>query len=347
MAYLPPHPPYFRFLTLMAFHTFLKLNVDVAVVEVGIGGEYDATNIMPSPIVTAITSLGYDHQSILGNSIESIAWNKAGIFKPGAIAFVSSPQPLNAWPIVEKRAEEKHVTIHKVEAQDLAKYGIEETHKLGIHGTHQRINAAVSVNIADTWLRIVRKISLQDHQSITVKALENTQWPGRSQILRDINRSDLEWFLDGAHTTESIQVCCEWFGDELKQRYIREYALVFNCTRGRDQAELLRVLSTCLQRHQLSCVHAAFCTNVTLPNGKFQADLYDAAVDIHDLTVQKFGEQMWKGFEPSTTTSIHASITEALDHIQEIKTAKNLCVLVTGSLHLVGGVLSILHYQID
>ena len=74
-------PQYFRFLTLMAFHVFMKENVDVAIMEVGIGGAHDATNIIEKPIVCCISALGYDHQNILGDSIEDIAWHKSGIFK--------------------------------------------------------------------------------------------------------------------------------------------------------------------------------------------------------------------------------------------------------------------------
>ena len=74
-------PQYFRFLTLMALHVFKKEQVDVAIMEVGIGGEYDCTNVIEKPVVCAISPLGYDHQPILGNTIEEISWHKAGITK--------------------------------------------------------------------------------------------------------------------------------------------------------------------------------------------------------------------------------------------------------------------------
>jgi folylpolyglutamate synthase/dihydropteroate synthase len=74
-------PGYFRFLTLMAFHVFLDKKVDATILEVGIGGTYDSTNIVPNPIVTGITALGIDHVEILGNTIQDIARQKSGIFK--------------------------------------------------------------------------------------------------------------------------------------------------------------------------------------------------------------------------------------------------------------------------
>ena len=74
-------PGYFKFLTLMAFHVFLDKKVDATILEVGVGGTYDSTNIVPHPIVTGITALGIDHVNVLGKTIQEIAWQKSGIFK--------------------------------------------------------------------------------------------------------------------------------------------------------------------------------------------------------------------------------------------------------------------------
>ncbi len=74
-------PGYFRFITLLAFHVFLKKRVDATILEVGVGGTYDSTNIVPRPIVTGITALGIDHVGVLGRTLEQIAWHKSGIFK--------------------------------------------------------------------------------------------------------------------------------------------------------------------------------------------------------------------------------------------------------------------------
>lgn len=68
-------------MTLLAFHIFLEKRVDATVLEVGVGGTYDSTNIVPQPVVTGITALGIDHVNVLGKTIEEIAWQKGGIFK--------------------------------------------------------------------------------------------------------------------------------------------------------------------------------------------------------------------------------------------------------------------------
>lgn len=77
----PDKPIYFRYLTLVALHAFIQEKVDCAILEVGVGGEYDSTNIIEKPIVCGITALGLDHVSVLGNTIDQIAWHKAGIIK--------------------------------------------------------------------------------------------------------------------------------------------------------------------------------------------------------------------------------------------------------------------------
>ena len=77
----------------MAFHVFLESKVDATILEVGVGGTYDSTNIVPTPIVTGITALGIDHVNVLGKTIEEIAWQKGGIFK--VVSY------LNIWPRAE------------------------------------------------------------------------------------------------------------------------------------------------------------------------------------------------------------------------------------------------------
>lgn len=103
-------PAYFRFMTLLAFHYFLSIKVrisviyspidllvtleqvDATILEVGVGGLYDSTNIVPKPIVTGVTSLGIDHTAVLGNTLKDIGYQKGGIYKPGVPA-LSVEQP--------------------------------------------------------------------------------------------------------------------------------------------------------------------------------------------------------------------------------------------------------------
>ena len=77
----PPMPGYFRFITLLAFHAFLESKVNATILEVGVGGTYDITNIVPKPVVTGVTALGLDHVAVLGETQKENAWHKGGIFK--------------------------------------------------------------------------------------------------------------------------------------------------------------------------------------------------------------------------------------------------------------------------
>jgi folylpolyglutamate synthase len=101
-------PVYFRFLTLMAWHAFLDMKVDTAIMEVGVGGEYDSTNLVTRPTATGVTSLGIDHVTVLGNTLESIAWHKGGIYKKDVAAFAVE-QPEGALEVLRQRAAEKEV----------------------------------------------------------------------------------------------------------------------------------------------------------------------------------------------------------------------------------------------
>ena len=183
-------PVYFRFLTLMAFHTFLSEGVDTAIFECGIGGEYDSTNIIEKPTVTGITSLGIDHTAMLGNTIEEIAWHKAGIMKSGALAF-TSPQPPEALEVLHQRAMEKGVALQVVNND----YELDKI-KLGLAADFQKTNASLAVKIAHAHLD-----SLSNSASPMpllpqpfVEGLEKVRWPGRCEIRREDN---IAWHIDG------------------------------------------------------------------------------------------------------------------------------------------------------
>ncbi|KAK3177925.1 hypothetical protein OEA41_000057 [Lepraria neglecta] len=139
-------PVYFRYLCLMAFHTYIREGVDTAIIECGIGGEFDSTNILVAPRVTGITSLGIDHTIMLGNTIEEIAWHKGGIMKAGAPCF-TAPQPPTALEVLCKRAADIPVELHVVERDPAL-----ENIKLGLAADFQQTNASLAIAIADYHL---------------------------------------------------------------------------------------------------------------------------------------------------------------------------------------------------
>jgi folylpolyglutamate synthase len=208
-------PVYFRFLTLTAFHLFLEEGVDSAVIECGIGGEYDSTNIIGTPTVSAITALGIDHVGMLGGTLPEIAWHKAGIFKSGAPAFTSN-QPESAMKVLHKRAEEKGVELHV--APRIAAIENGEI-KLGLSGDFQKANASLAVAAAAAHLHSVGILDVpdpNDFQQLPLefrKGLEEVRLAGRCDLRHE---GAISWCLDGAHTLDSIELAGKWFASVQK-----------------------------------------------------------------------------------------------------------------------------------
>ncbi|GMP86617.1 hypothetical protein CsSME_00039328 [Camellia sinensis var. sinensis] len=144
-----PMPPLFQFLTVLAFKIFISEKVDVAVIEVGLGGSRDSTNVIEKPVVCGITSLGLDHVETLGDTIGKIASHKAGIFKPQVPAF-TVPQLSEAMDVLHEKAREKMVPLEEVAPLDPKILG---GLKLSLSGDHQFINAGLAVSLCKSWLR--------------------------------------------------------------------------------------------------------------------------------------------------------------------------------------------------
>jgi folylpolyglutamate synthase len=202
-------PVYFRFLTLVAFHTYLSENVDTAVFEVGVGGEYDSTNIIEKPTVVGISSLGIDHTLVLGDTIEEIAWHKAGIIKRARPAFTVQQQP-SALEVIRKRAQENDTNVEIVDVHPRIASG---QVKLGLPAEFQMGNASLAVAVAREHLKILG-VELgpanlaEDLPDKFVKGLGEVVWAGRCQIEK---RGSTEWCIDGAHTVESLEASGKWF----------------------------------------------------------------------------------------------------------------------------------------
>ena len=206
-APLGTRPLYGRFLTLMSWHVFLQEGVDVAVYETGIGGEFDATNLVERPIATGISTLGIDHVFVLGDTVEKIAWHKAGIMKQGSAAFTVEQAP-GAAAVLDQRAEEKGV--------DLTVLGIDprlRAVKVRPDAQFQKKNATLAIALAEAYLE---KLGITTTQGLElprefVDGIEQTVFRGRCEIKRE---DKVVWYLDGAHTSDSLKMSSRWFADE-------------------------------------------------------------------------------------------------------------------------------------
>lgn len=382
----------------MALHAYKDLKVKPAVIECGIGGEYDSTNILVRPAVCAVTSLGIDHTAVLGSSIEEIAWHKSGIFKEDAgvrEVFTVDEQPREAMEVLRKRAEEKGLRLvpvkrHRVIEEGRTKNG--EEVRLGLKADFQKTNASLAVAVAAAWLRFAGIAESPSGRAVPepgdaeselppefTKGLQTVQWGGRCEARR---QGRVKWCLDGGHTVESMRLAGQWFGQELSapesngKRTRQKRLLLFN-QQTRDAVGLARTLHTALRETVPSSAassddiqggqangiphaeplfhHALFSTNITFSPkgdsvaGSYKPDLLSmntSGVDVEKLTVQKSLAEMWQVLDEGCETGVEGSIEDAVRRVRalerELGEDEEVVVLVTGSLHLVGGCLEVL-----
>lgn len=199
-------PTYFEALTLIAFIAFARAKCDIAVLEVGMGGRLDATNVV-RPVASVITPIGMDHMEYLGNTIRKIAAEKAGVIHRGAIVLTSNDDPM-ILDIIRKRA---------------AKFGnrfihVTEEHDTPLAGAFQRRNAALAV-------RTARELGI-DHASIE-QGIRDTKWRGRLEHLRVAGK---EIWIDGGHNAHAIAQTALFFDAHVP----RPRLLVFGMMSDKD-----------------------------------------------------------------------------------------------------------------
>lgn len=321
--------------------------VDTAIIECGIGGEYDCTNVLICPTVTGITSLGIDHVAMLGNTIEEIAWHKAGIMKTNSLAF-TAPQPPPALEVLRERALSKSVSLEVVEP-DLSLASI----PLGLAAEFQITNASLAVQIASAHLLTL------DHPPPPatplppefLRGLQYVRWPGRCETRHE---KDLSWHIDSAHTIESIQAAAKWFASVappvVPDGFPRRTRILLFNQQTRDASALAKALHSTLAtafNDSRPFTHAVFCTNITFQATGFRPDLVSMNTNnesLQALTVQKLLAETWQSIDPTTQVEVKGSIEEAVVWARTVAAGVDdeAAVLVTGSVHLVGGFLEVL-----
>ncbi|CAL1374599.1 unnamed protein product [Linum trigynum] len=312
-----PMPPLFRFLTLLAFKIFSAEQVDVAILEVGLGGRFDATNVVQKPVVCGIASLGYDHMEILGDTLGKIAGEKAGILKRGIPAFTVQ-QPEEAMCVLEDKASNLNVDLQVVPPLDV---NLLNGQKLGLEGEHQYVNAGLAIALSFTWLKRTGHLELanQDHTDSLpeqfIKGLTAASFQGRAQIVPDQyvdseKDGDLVFYLDGAHSPESMEICAKWFSGAVKGEHQSDTAkpqvsssthqlkknimqiLLFNCMTVRDPELLLpQLMKTCASQ-DVYFKKALFAPNMSVYH-KVGTHALPSAVPEADLSWQLTLQRVW------------------------------------------------------
>ena len=215
-------PTEFELVCCIAFEYFKRKQCDIVVLEVGMGGEFDATNVIDTPEVAVITNIGLDHTDVLGSTIEEIALTKAGIFKEGGDAVI-----YRGVPSVEKVFEDvccqRNVHLKKADFDSLKllSHGLEgqvfdcgerKALELPLLGHHQLHNAAVVLSIADTLIAKGWNITEQNIRD----GLREVSWPGRFDI---VSRDPL-FIIDGGHNPQCIEALVGNIKDYLTGRKV-------------------------------------------------------------------------------------------------------------------------------
>jgi dihydrofolate synthase/folylpolyglutamate synthase len=221
---LAVHPTFFEVTTAAAFELFRRARVDVAVIEVGLGGRLDATNVV-SPIATAITSIAFDHQKYLGPTLRDIAIEKAGIIKPG-VPVVVGPLEADASAAIAEVARERGATIVHASAEDVRGMAV------GLPGAHQRTNAGVARRLLD----VLDGSGLAVAQEAVASGIATPSWPGRLDLRR--LPDGREMLLDAAHNPAGAVALASY----LRETFETPPPLVIAAMRDKDITGMLRVL---------------------------------------------------------------------------------------------------------
>ena len=204
------HPSWFEMVTAVAFQYYLEENCDIVVLEVGMGGEFDSTNVIDAPEVAVLTNIGLEHTEYLGNTIEEIAHTKSGIIKPGCrvVSYDNIPEVRK---VISEVAAENGAPLTfadpagiRLVSRDLNGQVFEwegQTYRLPLHGEHQLRNTSVVMEI----VRALREQGWDIPDEAVHEGLANVKWPARFQIL---SREPL-FILDGGHNPQCAEAMTE------------------------------------------------------------------------------------------------------------------------------------------
>ena len=232
-------PTEFELVCAVAFEYYRRKQADIVVLECGMGGLMDATNIIPCPEVAVITNIGLDHTDALGDTLEAIAGAKAGIFKEGGHAVVYRGTP-GVEAVFEQVCREKHLTLRKADFDTLKSRerslfgqvfdcGERKNIVLPLLGEHQMFNASVVLSIVDSLVERGWHIT-EEHIR---RGMEHVTWPGRFDI---VCREPL-FIIDGGHNPQCIEALVKNIRDYLADR--RVIALV-GVLADKDYADMFR-----------------------------------------------------------------------------------------------------------
>jgi len=300
---LEVQPTFFEVTTAVAFELFRRASVEVAVIEVGLGGRLDATNVI-TPEVAAITSIAFDHQLYLGSSLSSIAREKAGIIKPGVPVVLGELNP-EAATVIEEVARACGAEIFRTAASDLG------DRLVALPGEHQRRNGAVAVRV----LELLNARGIAVPREATEAAVGRVEWPGRLDWRRLADGREL--LLDAAHNPAGAAALAAY----LRSQPGPPLPLVFAAMRDKDVAGMFREL--------LPTVASLTVTRATNPRS---ADPNELA-----RTAREIAPALPVAIEPSVPGALDVAFWSIRGRDRQAGPKR---IVVAGSIFLLGDVLA-------
>jgi dihydrofolate synthase / folylpolyglutamate synthase len=310
-------PTFFEILTAAAFLHFVNSKVDIAVIETGLGGRLDSTNVI-KPEVCGIVSISYDHIAQLGNTLEKIAEEKAGIFKPG-VPVISSPQVPAVKRVLRKAAERVGCPLRFIGEDIEFSYRFESSRASGPHtrvclatpttrfdhlrvpllGEHQAHNCGVALGIVDA----LRQAGFEVPEQGAIDGLAKVRIQGRLELIREMPRT----IVDAAHNASSVAALMRAIGQNITYDSM---VVIFGCSLDKD-------IDGMLQQLQLGADKVIFTTSDTPRSADPQ--------ELHARFIEKSQKMAQVG----------ATLEEAYLIACKSVTREDL-ICITGSIYLVG-----------
>lgn len=225
---------FFEGTTASAFLAFSQSNSDVLLLETGLGGEFDATNVIDQPLSSIITTIDYDHQEYLGNSIEEIAWAKAGIIKKNCPVITTNQSP-KVFEVISNQAKKLNAKLINCYDLDFDFTNLE----LGLNGQHQLENARLAVSC------VLSQNHFKFSTSQIIDGLKSAQWQGRLQKIIDNNLLKLfpqnsQFYLDGSHNLQGARTVKNF----LEKFDGKKITLIFSILKDKDCFGFLQEISS-------------------------------------------------------------------------------------------------------
>lgn len=305
------HPTEFEIVTAIGFTYFAQQKVDIAVIEVGLGGRLDATNVL-DPLASVITLIDYDHMDILGSTLEKIAFEKAGIIKEGK-PVISYPQSPEAQKVLKKAAKERHAPLTQVSPDQIAVHSSEFCQQifdfkfqgtqlcnlmLHLSGRHQLMNAATAL----TAVMVLRQQGIKIAANAFYEGLSRAAWPGRLELFG----KHPYVVLDGAHNASGARMMASAIREYFQGRRIN---LVLGILADKEVDAIINTICP--------LVHSVVVTRPDSPRAVDPAELAQKIAPI------------------CSRVSVVPDITKAVDQGLAL-TGSDDVLLISGSLYLIG-----------